>query len=151
MRELSVNTGAVKVPVKDEFGEVIGEIRFIPTDADILRRYPKVAEFFREFKVPENAGDVTEILFSQAEKAQMPTDAGAAAHVTMGREIWEKALPFEKGVNGAVHTAHAEVMGSYEKPGTYFAAVRIASQRRGDASDPFTQVLNLDRVRVIVS
>ena len=107
--------------------------------------------FTVDVEVPENAGDVTEILFSQAEKAQMPTDAGAAAHVTMGREIWEKALPFEKGVNGAVHTAHAEVMGSYEKPGTYFAAVRIASQRRGDASDPFTQVLNLDRVRVIVS
>ncbi|MBQ6679551.1 MAG: hypothetical protein IJM76_05960 [Lachnospiraceae bacterium] len=70
MRELSVNTGAVKVPVKDEFGEVIGEIRFIPTDADILRRYPKVAEFFREFKVPENAGDDDLIALSDKIKEQ---------------------------------------------------------------------------------
>jgi hypothetical protein len=59
-------------------------------------------------------------------------------------------LSFEKGEKDGVHTAHAEVLASYDKPGTYFATVRIASQRTGDASDPFTQVLNLDRARVIV-
>ena len=69
----------------------------------------------------------------------------------MGSGIWDQALSFEKGSRGEVHTAHAETVASYDRPGTYFATVRIASQRRGDASDPFTQVLNLDRARIIVS
>ena len=107
--------------------------------------------FTVDVQVPENAGDVTEILFSPAEKIQAPADSGAIAHVTLGQEMWDKALPFGKGNQGSVHTAHAETMASYDQPGTYFATVRIASNRRGDASDLYTQVLNLDRVRVIVS
>jgi hypothetical protein len=39
----------------------------------------------------------------------------------------------------------------YAAPGTYFAAVRVASQREGDASTPFARPLNLGRVRVVVS
>jgi hypothetical protein len=37
------------------------------------------------------------------------------------------------------------------KAGTYFATLRVASQREGDAKTPFAQVQNLDRVRVVVS
>ena len=48
-----------------------------------------------------------------------------------------------------MHTAHAETVACYDKPGTYFATVRIATNRKGE-SDPFTQVLNLDRARIIV-
>ena len=61
------------------------------------------------------------------------------------------ALPFRKGLKGKVHTAHAETFASYPKPGTYFATVRIASNRHGDASEAFTQVLNLDRARIVVT
>ena len=107
--------------------------------------------FTVDVEVPENAGDVTEILFSPEEKNVVPADAGAVAQITMGREIWDKQLTFSRNDSGTVHTAHAETVASYEKPGTYFAAVRIASQRCGDASDPFTQVLNLDRARIIVT
>ncbi|MBQ8954278.1 MAG: hypothetical protein IJ048_09190 [Clostridia bacterium] len=116
------------------------------------RAQVKVGECVRftvDVEVPVRAGDVTEILFSQAEKVQVPADAGTIAQVTMGREMWDKALPFDKGARGEVHTAHAETVACYDKPGTYFATVRIASSRNGD--DPFTQVLNLDRVRVVVS
>ena len=115
--------------------------------------YVKAGECVRftvDVEVPENAGDVTEILFSQAEKLQVPAEAGAIAQVTMGQEMWDQALPFEKGVRGKVHTAHAETVASYSRPGTYFATVRIASNRKGE-NDPYTQVLNLDRARIIVS
>jgi hypothetical protein len=38
---------------------------------------------------------------------------------------------------------------TFSKPGTYFPALRVASQRQPDAT-PYAQVLNLDRVRVVV-
>ena len=38
----------------------------------------------------------------------------------------------------------------FANPGTYFVAVRVKSQRDGDKSEPFTQIKNVDRVRVVV-
>lgn len=40
---------------------------------------------------------------------------------------------------------------SFTKPGTYFPALRVASQRDGDFSTPFARVQNLGRVRVVVT
>jgi hypothetical protein len=39
---------------------------------------------------------------------------------------------------------------TFSKPGTYFPALRVASQRQGDAKTAFTRIQNLDRVRVVV-
>ena len=109
--------------------------------------------FTVDIEVPAGAGDVTEILFAQQEKdlAARENETGGAARLMLGNEMWDTSLAFEKGAKGDVHTAHAETIASYDRPGTYFATVRIASQREGDASRVFTQVLNLDRVRVVVS
>ena len=96
--------------------------------------------FTVDVQVPVDAGEVTEILFTHEEKQDAQEDS-----------LWETRMAFEKGVTDGVHTAHGETFASYDKPGTYFAAVRIASNRNGDAADPYTQVLNLDRVRIIVS
>lgn len=38
----------------------------------------------------------------------------------------------------------------YTEPGTYIASVRVAANRNGDAAEPFTQIKNIARVRVIV-
>jgi hypothetical protein len=38
----------------------------------------------------------------------------------------------------------------FSKPGTYFPVLRAASNREGNASDLYTQVMNLCRVRVVV-
>jgi hypothetical protein len=42
--------------------------------------------------------------------------------------------------------------GSYrfDKPGTYFTTLRIASQRTGDGKTPYARIVNLARVRVVV-
>jgi hypothetical protein len=45
----------------------------------------------------------------------------------------------------ALKTTHA-----FMKPGTYFPALRAASQRQSDANTPYARVVNLDRVRVVV-
>ena len=39
----------------------------------------------------------------------------------------------------------------YVKPGTYFAVLRVTSQREADPSTPYGRVQNLARVRVVVS
>ncbi len=49
------------------------------------------------------------------------------------------------GQRAAVHAEHI-----YEKPGTYFAVIRVSSERNGSKEALFTQVRNLERVRVIV-
>jgi hypothetical protein len=51
------------------------------------------------------------------------------------------------------HATRATVTAShaFPAPGTYFPALRISSQRQGDADTPYAQVLNLGRVRVVVS
>jgi len=45
-----------------------------------------------------------------------------------------------------VATTHA-----YSKPGTYFPALRVASQRERNSGTPFARSLNLSRVRVVVN
>jgi hypothetical protein len=40
---------------------------------------------------------------------------------------------------------------AFDKPGTYFPALRVHSQRQGNAETPFARVANLGRVRVVVT
>jgi hypothetical protein len=49
------------------------------------------------------------------------------------------------GTRVALKVTHA-----FTKPGTYFPALRVASQRQGDAGTPFARIQNLGRVRVVV-
>jgi len=53
-------------------------------------------------------------------------------------------------INGDYTKATVEGRYVYNKPGTYFAVLRVMANREGDQDDKFTQVMNLDRVRVIV-
>jgi hypothetical protein len=47
-------------------------------------------------------------------------------------------------------TVHLRATHAFTNPGTYFPALRVASQREGDPSTPFARSLNLSRVRVVV-
>ena len=55
---------------------------------------------------------------------------------------WTLSENGEKGVSAATHT--------YSRPGTYFATARFTAERHGDKAALYTQVRNLDRVRVVV-
>ena len=50
------------------------------------------------------------------------------------------------GVRADIRTTFA-----FTAPGTYFPALRVSAQRQGDAATAYAQVLNLGRVRVVVS
>jgi hypothetical protein len=39
---------------------------------------------------------------------------------------------------------------SFARPGTYFPALRVASERHGDTGSPYARIVNLGRVRVVV-
>jgi hypothetical protein len=47
-------------------------------------------------------------------------------------------------------TVHVTATYAFPNPGTYFPALRVASQREGNPSTPFARSLNLSRVRVVV-
>lgn len=55
-----------------------------------------------------------------------------------------------KLANAAGNKVTLTMTHSYSKPGTYFATLRVASQRDGDTETPFGKVQNLDRVRIVV-
>jgi hypothetical protein len=55
------------------------------------------------------------------------------------------ADPGVSGTRVSLKATHA-----FSKPGTYFPALRAASQRQGDARTPFARLQNLGRVRVVV-
>ncbi len=48
-------------------------------------------------------------------------------------------------------TVHVTATHAFTKAGTYFPALRVASQREGNGGTPFARSLNLSRVRVVVS
>ena len=48
-------------------------------------------------------------------------------------------------------TVHVTATHAFTKAGTYFPALRVASQREGNRSTPFARSLNLSRVRVVVN
>ena len=49
---IEVDDGSVRVPIKNQLGEVIGEFRFRPTDFNIVKRYNKIAGEFDEVLKP---------------------------------------------------------------------------------------------------
>lgn len=80
---------------------------------------------------------------------QLPPNAGKIVSVEWDLDgtgkfaIKEKNVPSNK--KGIFQSSHA-----FKTSGVYFPTVRIATQREGDTTTPFTRIFNLDRVRVIV-
>ena len=90
--------------------------------------------------VPEGAGEVTGLSFGFVDNWKIPCETDCFP-------VEGQLTPIsDDGLKGAKATAEY----TYDAPGTYFAAVLAQSNRHGNDSDPFTQVKNIARVRVIV-
>ncbi len=94
-----------------------------------------------EMTVPEGAGEITSIRYDFADSWSYPTPP---------ENLFPVEACFTRTEKDGLHGAVSELTHHFDKPGTYFVSVRISSQRQGDAREPFTQVKNLDRVRIIV-
>lgn len=97
----------------------------------------EAVRFTAQAQAPAGAGEITAIDFGFADNRSLP--GSGDGDFPMRGAIEKK---------GGVVSAEAEF--TYNVPGTYFASVRVRSQRQGDCADPFTQVKNLARARVIV-
>lgn len=95
--------------------------------------------FAVDVKVPEGAGEVTEIVMTFEELEDVTVN-----------EMFPEICTIHHYKEGEISGAEAKASHVYEKPGTYFAVVRVKTQRNGDAADVYTQIKNLERVRVIV-
>ncbi len=56
-----------------------------------------------------------------------------------------------KIMKGAANSASVKSKYVFTKPGTYFAVLRVTSQREGDKNATFAKIYNLDRVRIVVN
>jgi hypothetical protein len=92
----------------------------------------KPVTFTAIIELPENTGKIVNAAWdfegagSFTVEGKLITDSKTASRVTL-------------------NTTYA-----FSKPGTYFPALRVASQRRGDKKTPYTLIKNLGSVRVIV-
>lgn len=57
----------------------------------------------------------------------------------------------EAGIDGKSSKLTTNSEYSFSKPGTYFPCVRVSSHPTGDVDDPVYRLLNLGRIRVVVS
>lgn len=89
--------------------------------------------------MPKNAGGITEICIDPVAEKVFP-NPHAFAH----------AIPFETVKKDGLSGATGSLETVYDKPGTYYAAVRVKGNRRGDAGEPFTQIRNIARAKIIV-
>ncbi|MBR1758293.1 MAG: hypothetical protein IJ744_06140 [Lachnospiraceae bacterium] len=94
-----------------------------------------------EAVLPEGAGEITRIAFDFQDRWGFPEKLKGLFPVQGHVNRTEK-----DGVKGA----WAEIIYRFDDPGTYFVSTRVSSQRDGNKDEIYTQIKNLDRVRVIV-
>ena len=94
-----------------------------------------------EAMVPAGAGEITSVCYDFRDCRDFPGKV-------------ERLFPvngcFSPLNRNGYHGAVSELTHSFDVPGTYFISVRVTSERNGNSEAAFTQVKNLDRVRVIV-
>lgn len=62
------------------------------------------------------------------------------------------AFPFaHQGIDGSARALHLETTHEFDAPGTYFPCVRVTAHRNGDVDAWHSRLINLGRVRVVVS
>lgn len=90
-------------------------------------------------EVPAGAGEITSVSYDFSDH-----------RLFGGENVFPVQGSFTRTCENGIHGAVSEQVCSLTEPGTHFLAARVTSQRNGDGKDLFTQVQNLDRVRVIV-
>lgn len=84
-----------------------------------------------EAAVPNHTGKITAVEFS------FENDESFA--------VKGELIPGEEGCSGTSTISH-----TFNAPGTYFVVARVKAERHGDKNQLYTQIRNIDRVRIIV-
>ena len=129
----TVDVGHVIVPeTAEERGGIQAVVELTANGGKCARvKAGEEVQFTAKAEVPAGAGYLTSVEWSFEDEQDFP-DKGEFDLIGKGKA----------GIAKETYT--------YKKPGTYFAVVRVRSERNGDANALYTQVRNIDRVRVIV-
>lgn len=116
-------------------------IRFTANGSDCAAvKVGEPVHFAVDTVLPAGSGEITAVDYDFIEKR------GAGIP-----DIFSTVGTFARYQDGARHGAAAAITHVYEEPGTYYASVRVMSQRNGDASENFTQIRNIARAKIIVT
>jgi hypothetical protein len=149
LRELSawVEQGTVPPPTT-EYSVQEGQVR-VPASAGQRKGIQPVVD------LTVNGGDRAEVAVGETVAftavigvPPAPGNVVSAKWDFEGSGAYSDAADLGDPTSDDVHVTATYV---FRKPGTYFPALRVASQRERDASTPFARSLNLDRVRVVVA
>jgi hypothetical protein len=120
----------------------------VPTSASERRGVQPVVHATAHRAVRADVMVGEEVIFEAL--AEVPVGAGAIVKVEWDFEGAGDYPVVDTGAVGAIDRYRSIVRHAFDRPGTYFPAVRVTAQRQGDASSPHGRIMNLGRVRVVV-
>jgi len=83
--------------------------------------------------------------------AEVPPGAGTVIHAEWDFD-GSGAYPYQhKDIDGRSARIRLSTSHAYDRPGTYFATVRVESHRSGDVDATAYRIPNLARVRIVVT
>jgi hypothetical protein len=133
-------------PASTSYRLVDGQVIVAPTGAERHGVQPVVT-------LTANGGERVEVRAGQSVRftgtIEVPPGAGvvvAAEWDFDGKGAFPATSPVPKGAKRVTVTMTRR----FDKPGTWFPALRGASHRTGDAGTPYARIQNLGRVRVVV-
>jgi hypothetical protein len=123
-----------------------GQIRVAATAKERLGVQPVVT-------VKANGGEIAKVKVGQAVNfagtIEVPPGTGYVVKAEWDFD-GKGAYPVSSPISGKHAATEVKTTHSFAKPGTYFTALRVYSQRDGDKETPFARIRNLGRVRVVV-
>lgn len=137
-------------PVPSTNYEVDGGIIKVPATAEERGGIQPVVELYANGSKCAHVSVGEEVEF--VADATVPNDAGKLTFVEYsfeGDTAFAKKGKFEYTDDASCGVS--KIKHVFKNPGTYFVVVRVKSERNGDKNQLYTQVRNIDRVRVIVS
>jgi hypothetical protein len=146
LRDLATWVETGKKPVETSYKVVDTQVIVPEAAADRGGVQPVV-------RLEANAGTRAEVkageTVSLTATIEVPPGAGKVVSAEWDFEGTGSFTPAEIGTPAERITLSASH--AYARPGTYFAVLRVGSQRQGDTATPYGRVLNLARARVVVS
>src|SRR3546814_20573209 len=92
----------------------------------------------------------SDLEFTLSAAAEVPAGQGTIVAVEWDFDGTGRFPVAEEGVDGTAESGRYERHHSYEKPGTYFAIVRVTAHRNGEPSTPYLRIPHPHRLRFVV-
>jgi len=147
VRDVSAWAEQGRAPVQATVYEVSDSQIFVAKEADSRKGVQPVIDLIANTatKAAVSVGELVEF------KASIKVPTGIGKVVGIEWDFLGTGEFVEAPLDSVAEELEVSAVYTYPESGTYFAAIRVTSQRDGDMKTEFARVHNLGRVRVIVS